>query len=364
MTDNICERCGKKFLSKSGLLSHLRRKNPCEAIIPEFDKLSITTEDPILIDSKGKNVLDLFCGAGLLSAGFAAAGFDIVAGVDIWDVAIKSFNNHHKNGICADLTKFPPEEFVKRIQTKIDVLIGGPSCQGFSIAGRRNKSDPRNSLFMEFVKYLDFFNPKAFVMENVIGILSMKNENNEDVISIIMSFLEKSYNCVICKLCASDFEVPQNRRRVIIIGIRKDLNIKPSPPSIISERISVGSILLPREVIDNSFFLSEKAIAGINAKKEKSKQKGNGFGAQFLDLTKPSFTIPARYWKDGYDALVKYGDAEIRRLTIEELRRIQTIPDNVKLEGSKKDQIIQIGNGVACRFAYHVAKHVINLLLL
>ena len=92
------------------------------------------------------------------------------------------------------------------------------------------------------------------------------------------------------------------------------------------------------------------------------KDKGYGFGAQFLDPDKPSYTIPARYWKDGYDALVKYNDSEIRRLTITELMRIQTFPDDFIIKGTKKDKIIQIGNAVACRFAYHLGKYMYNII--
>jgi len=102
---------------------------------------------------------------------------------------------------------------------------------------------------MEFVKYLDYFKPKAFIMENVIGILSKKTENNELVIDIIMFQLKRNYNCIICKLYASDFEVPQNRRRTIIIGVRKDLNINPTEPKVIlqvNQRIPVKTILLKR----------------------------------------------------------------------------------------------------------------------
>ena len=80
------------------------------------------------------------------------------------------------------------------------------------------------------------------------------------------------------------------------------------------------------------------------------------------NFDKPSFTIPARIWRDGYDALVKYNDNEIRKLTILELKRIQSFPDNYILEGSKKDVIMQIGNAVACKFAYHLGKHIINTL--
>jgi DNA (cytosine-5)-methyltransferase 1 len=81
-----------------------------------------------------------------------------------------------------------------------------------------------------------------------------------------------------------------------------------------------------------------------------------------LDFEKPSYTIPARYWKDGYDALVRYNETEIRRLTITELKRIQSFPDNYILDGSNKDIIMQIGNAVACRFAYHLGKYIINTL--
>ena len=219
---------------------------------------------------------------------------------------------------------------------------------------------------MEYVKYINYFNPKAFIMENVIGILSMKTDKNEKVIDIILSQLNTNYNCIVSKLYASDFEVPQNRRRVIIIGIRKDLNILPKEPEsiikLVQDRIPVNSILIPKEDVDKKYYLSEKALAGIENKKAINKKKGFGFGAQILDLNKPSYTIPARYWKDGYDALIKYNENEVRRLTIIELKRIQTFPDNYIIEGSNKDIIIQIGNAVACKFAYYLGKYIINTL--
>ena len=120
---------------------------------------------------------------------------------------------------------------------------------------------------MEYVKYLDYFTPKAFIMENVIGMLSKKTETGENVIDIIMEQLNKNYNCIINKLYASDFEVPQNRRRTIIIGIRKDLHIFPKEPELIiktiQDRIPVKSILMHKEEVDKKYYLSEKALAGI-----------------------------------------------------------------------------------------------------
>jgi len=315
------------------------------------------------------NVIDLFCGCGGMSKGLTDAGLNIIAGIDIWDTAINSYKkNFNHQAICEDLTKLPPEKFndiYNKERTKVDLIVGGPPCQGFSIAGKRDTKDPRNSLFMEYVKYINYFNPKAFIMENVIGILSMKTHKNEKVIDIILSQLNTNYNCIVTKLYASDFEVPQNRRRTIIIGIRKDLNTIPTEPKPILDvknRIPVKNILLPKNEIDLSYYLSDKALSGIQNKKKKAKENGTGFGAQFLDFDKPSYTIPARYWKDGYDALVKYNDKEIRRLTIQELKRIQSFPDDYILEGSKKDIIIQIGNAVACKFAYHLGKYISNIL--
>lgn len=314
------------------------------------------------------NTLDLFCGCGGFSTGLKDAGLNIVAGIDIWDKAIQTYKNNHDGiSLCEDLTIYSPEKFCEKNKiSNIDVIIGGPPCQGFSMAGKRDLNDPRNSLFMEFSKYIEFFKPKIFVMENVIGILSQKTSDNVKCIDIIMEILGRNYNCIICKVMASDFEVPQNRKRVLIIGIHKKYNIKPSEPIKIIEnpenRIPVSSVLLSRENIEEKYYLSERAIQGINRKKERMINESKGFGAQFLNLDKPSFTIPSRYWKDGYDALVKYSDTEIRRLTITELKRIQTFPEEYIFSGSNKDVIIQIGNAVPCKLSYHIGKYIKSIL--
>ncbi len=314
------------------------------------------------------NVIDLFCGCGGMSTGIISAGMNVVVGIDIWDKAIESYKSNHDHlAICADLTKLSPKDLVEKydINMGIDVIVGGPPCQGFSIAGKRDINDPRNSLFIEYCKYLDFFKPKAFIMENVMGILSMKTKKGTKVIDIIIEKLGKNYNCKINKLYASDFEVPQNRRRVIIIGIRKDLEIIPKdikPILTKDERIPVKTILEEPYDVDGKFFLSDKAIKGIYARKKKSKLNGKGFGAQFLDVDKPSYTISARYWKDGYDALVKYDDDIIRKLTVTELKKIQSFPEDYVLKGNNKEIIMQIGNAVACRFAYHLGKYIIKIL--
>ena len=368
-------KCSSK--NKPQLMELINSKNKTSKNTEEIKNVLISKDvinelSPSLIEpiTETLNVIDLFCGCGGMSKGLTDARLNIIAGIDIWDKAVESYNkNFEHKAYCEDLTKLPPEKFnelYNKENKSIDILVGGPPCQSFSIAGKRDKNDPRNALFMEYVKYLDYFKPKAFIMENVIGMLSKKTSNGEKVIDIIMEQLNRNYNCIINKLYASDFEVPQNRRRTIIIGIRKDLNIIPKEPepiiTSVKDRIPVKNILIPRNNIDKKYYLSEKALIGIANKKGVNKEKGVGFGAQMLDFEKPSYTIPARYWKDGYDALVRYNETEIRRLTIMELKRIQSFPDNYIIDGSNKDIIMQIGNAVACRFAYHLGKYIINTL--
>ena len=365
----LLEKCKDLGITKSSSknksqLIELISKNK----VIEEPKIPPQNTQMIKVDTKPFNVIDLFCGCGGMSKGLTDAGLNVIAGIDIWDKAVESYNkNYHHKAYCADLTELPPEKFnelYNKEDKNVDILVGGPPCQSFSIAGKRDKNDPRNALFIEYVKYLDYFKPKAFIMENVIGLLSKKTANGENVIDIIMEQLNRNYNCIINKLYASDFEVPQNRRRTIIIGIRKDLHILPKEPEPIIKsvqyRIPVKSILIPKEEVDKKYYLSEKALAGIENKKGVSKEKGYGFGSQMLDFDKPSYTIPARYWKDGYDALVKYNEKEIRRLTITELKRIQSFPDDYIIDGSNKDVIIQIGNAVACKFAYYLGKYIID----
>ena len=274
------------------------------------------------------NVLDLFCGCGGMTQGIKRT-CNIVCGIDIWDRAVESYDaNHNHPSLCADLTQLPPDVFhAEHGSPHVDVIVGGPPCQGFSIAGRRKSNDPRNALFMEFCKYIAFYKPRMFLMENVMGILSMKTESDERAIDIIMQKLAApsahvQYRCRINKLYASDFGVPQNRRRVIIVGIRDDLHLTPEPilPVIHdkAQRVPVSTVLEAEGDVDPKHFLSERAIAGIGRRKAQMKARKHGYGAQYLKLDQPSYTIPARYWKDGDSALVKYSDTRIRRLTITE----------------------------------------------
>jgi len=139
---------------------------------------------------KGKKytVLDLFCGCGGLSKGFEMAGFRILAGNDIWKKALETFKLNHPNAsaIQGDISnKEVREEIIKVVDRKVDVIVGGPPCQAYSLAGKRNPNDPRGKLFEQYVEIVKEINPKFFVMENVKGILTMwhyrENLTNKDI---------------------------------------------------------------------------------------------------------------------------------------------------------------------------------------
>ena len=184
------------------------------------------------------NSIDLFSGCGGMTLGFGWAGFNSVLASDIDDNCKKTFATNFPEipFLCGDLSNFTKDEFDKIISnTEIDVIIGGPPCQGFSLANKkRNKvsEDPRNKLFYEFVKTINWYNPKSFVMENVKGLLSMESGQ---VIKQIQNEFENAgefgYEVRTKVLKASDYGVPQSRERVIIIGIRKDLELIPEFPS-------------------------------------------------------------------------------------------------------------------------------------
>lgn len=181
--------------------------------------------------------IDLFSGCGGLTKGFSMAGVRSIFASDIDENCEKTFTRNFPGTpfLCKDITDMTKEEVDALTGGVVpDIIIGGPPCQGFSLANKRRnkiKDDPRNKLFYGFVKFINWYSPKAFVMENVKGLLSM--QNGEVIKTIVEEFTnagEYGYNVAYKVLVASDFGVPQNRERVILIGYRKDLNIQPQHP--------------------------------------------------------------------------------------------------------------------------------------
>lgn len=175
-------------------------------------------------------VLDLFCGAGGIAEGFRQAGYKIIGGVDYSAIAIESFeaNLPGATGVVADLRKPDLDDFERRF-AGVDVIVGGPSCQGFSTSGGlsknagRDETDPRNRLFINYTDIVDRLKPSWIVFENVTGLLLY--ENGKVALQIVEAFREIGYDLVPMILLAADYGVPQLRRRLVFVGNRTGSDI-------------------------------------------------------------------------------------------------------------------------------------------
>lgn len=183
------------------------------------------------MSDKSPNVIDLFCGCGGFSLGFERAGYHVLLGIDVWKDALVTYSRNHKdsNILNADLSSVHPGDVGHLLNGKtVDVIIGGPPCQGFSIAGKRIIDDERNRLYKSFVNFVGFYQPKAFVLENVPNILSMGDGLIRD--SIVSDFSDFGYTVVYKVLMASDYGVPQNRKRAFFVGLRNGCHFSfPDP---------------------------------------------------------------------------------------------------------------------------------------
>lgn len=324
------------------------------------------------------NVLDLFCGCGGFSLGFEEAGFNVILGIDVWKDALVTYKFNHQNSqtLEADLSQIEPNNVLPLLNGQtIDVIIGGPPCQGFSVAGKRIVDDIRNKLYKNFVNFVDFFKPKAFVMENVPNILSIGNGCVKE--SILSDFKELGYNVEFKVLTASDYGVPQNRRRAVFVGFLNGNSFDfPNPlgtPKVTSfEAISD----LPAESIeDGGEYQSESLSIYQNLMRENSQGVFNHLitvhteqtqkiismvpdGGNYKDLpkelwntrkvhiawtrlcsSKPSFTIDCGH---NHHFHYKYN----RVPTVRESARLQSFPDTFIFLGNKGSQLKQVGNAV------------------
>ena len=184
-------------------------------------------------DSDGSpTVIDLFCGAGGLSDGLRQAGFDAVAGVDFDKHAIATYKANHPNAtpFNRDIADVSADDLRATLGGReLDLIAGGPSCQGFSTIGKRVEDDPRNVLFRHFARLVREMQPKFFLMENVKGLLAYRKGYFQQLIS--ESFGEAGYRVYPRVVCAADYGVPQLRNRVVFIGSRLDVPLSLPEPT-------------------------------------------------------------------------------------------------------------------------------------
>lgn len=176
------------------------------------------------VAKKQYNVLDLFCGAGGLSRGFIDAGFSVKLGVDFDDMALKTFNANHDGAVAMKLNLFDLDNvdkiknFFDEKKFALDVLVGGPPCQGFSLAGPRKIDDSRNKLYQAMVKTARVLKPRVVVLENVPGMIQLHGGLVKD--KIIEDFTGLGYKMSEPQiLYAPDYGVPQIRKRVVFVGL-------------------------------------------------------------------------------------------------------------------------------------------------
>lgn len=334
------------------------------------------------------NVIDLFCGCGGFSLGFERAGFNVLLGIDVWKDALSTFISNHKDSriLEADLSVLSPEETVPLIGGKnIDVIIGGPPCQGFSIAGKRIVNDLRNKLYKNFVHFVEYYKPKAFVMENVPNILSIGGGIVRD--SVLSDFSRLGYTVEYQVLTASDYGVPQNRRRAIFVGLQNGGHFKfPLPYD--TQKVTAEEALsdLPENSLeDGSLYTCEPKSQYQQLMRQNSSAVNNHQatihnqrtidiislvpdGGNYKDLPeelretrkvhiawtrlnskKPSFTIDT-----GHRHHFHYCYNRIP--TARESARIQSFPDDFYFTCSRTSQLKQIGNAVPPLMAEAIAR--------
>lgn len=343
-----------------------------------------------MMTNKKPTVIDLFCGCGGLSYGFIEAGYEILLGIDNWKDAVITFENTHQKakGLVADLFNETPQDISKKtgIDT-VDIIIGGPPCQGFSIAGKRIIDDERNQLYKSFVNFVKHYQPKVFLMENVPNIVSMGNGVVKD--SIIEDFEELGYRVVYKVLLASDYGVPQNRRRAFFVGTKNNQEFEfpePTTKNPVSSKDAISD--LPEKSLAEG---TDYAIKPTSDYQKLIRKDSNGIynheitnhseqttsiislvpdGGNYKDLpeelrktrnvniawtrlnsNKPSFTIDTGHRHHFH---YKYN----RVPTVRESARIQSFPDTFIFLGSKTSQYKQVGNAVPPILAKELAEKI------
>lgn len=343
--------------------------------------------------------IDLFCGAGGFSLGFEMVGFETMLAIDKWEHAINTFNYNrkHKVGQNIDIQEFDNEK-LKNFIIKNDItgIIGGPPCQGFSMVGTRDETDDRNSLYLQYVRFVEIVKPKFFILENVKGLLTLKNGYFKE--DIIKRFSELGYNVNYKLLKASDYGVAQNRERVFFVGLRKDLfenSFFNFPEGDESNSVSTSEALSDLPSLDNGDNHEEYKMTPQNEYQKLMRKNSfkimNNEATKHTEQTKHIISLvpdggtikdlPEEYYSvRNYNSAFKRMNSkkpsstidcghrnyfhykENRVPTVRESARIQSFPDDYFFTGSKTNQYTQVGNAVPPLLAKSIAKEIKKIL--
>jgi len=375
-----------------------------------------------LKNSKKPKAISLFCGAGGCSLGFEKAGYSIAYASDNNSQAISTYKDNFSTtkANCEDIQDIDFKILLKHLNLEVgalDILIGGPPCQGFTTAGHRFWDDPRNHLLKKYVHALEVLRPKWFFMENVEGLLT--SNQGKYVHEATSAFVNLGYKIRLEKIYSHEYGVPQRRKRVIIIGNRLGIDFEmPKPTFQASGHIyRNGSVTinetikgLPKAGESNDYIAKYTSNASSNFEAylrndatvvtDHYYSKLSGASLQRIEALKPGQTmkdLPERLQHDSFKRRAnrrvadgtpseKRGGSpsglkrligqepcltitsaatrefihptENRPLTIRECARIQTFPDSFSFNGTAQQKALQIGNAIppvlACVFAEHI----------
>jgi DNA (cytosine-5)-methyltransferase 1 len=373
--------------------------------------------------------IDLFAGAGGMSAGFRSAGFQVSAALESVPVFARSHSANFPDcaTVVAEAQHLPPAAFAEKagLMQRPDVLIGGPPCQTFSTIGRAKirhvsktdeKSDPRNYLFKTYFEYVKFFEPDIFVLENVPQLKTKYNGVLFD--NLIELAADAGYEIHISVLNAVDFGVPQNRKRLFIVGTRSGCSF--SFPKAVKgmdqfdmleslPRSTISTVQEALEDLPNIFdgcrlgelpysssartayqerVRSPRGVVGNNICRVSNDRAKRVFacmkpGDRYMDLPpevrrilpfrediffdrlkrlrpeEPSWTVLAHIGMDGYMYIHPWED---RTLSVREAARIQSFDDEFTFVGNMREQYVQVGNAVPPLLAENIATSVARAL--
>lgn len=342
------------------------------------------------MSKKKYTFIDLFAGCGGLSLGFEMAGFESILAIDNWKDALTTYAYNRKGArtLCGDLATLDPYKIKQEYNiSDVDVIIGGPPCQGFSIAGKRIVDDERNSLYKAFVKMVACFKPKAFLLENVPNILSLGDGVIRD--AIVRDFENLGYTISYKVLLAADYGVPQNRRRAIFIGflnghvfefprptvttpitskeaisdlpensIKEGGQYTSAPQSEFQKMMRQGSSVVYNHEVTVHNERTKEIIAMVpdggnykNLPIELQNTRKVHIAWTRLNSTRPSMTIDTGHFHHFH--------YEYNRVpTARESARIQSFPDTFVFLGNKTSKLKQIGNAVPPLMAKAIAEQI------
>lgn len=310
-------------------------------------------------------MISTFSGCGSSSLGYRLAGFEELLAIDFDPNSCETFRLNFPEVPCwqKDITKMTGKEILDFCKIKVgelDHLDGSPPCQGFSTAGKRQVTDPRNDLFRHFVRLIDELQPKTFLMENVSGMVrgNMKGRFNE----ILSTLKNTGYDVKVELMNSMYFGVPQSRQRMIFLGVRDDINIKPSLPKPQTKPITVKEALKTlSDVGERHYWVGKDAY--LIPKMRQGSQMSDvhplkwGFNTQRLSENKPCPTI-TKTVRLSQTGLIH--PTEDRFLTINELKRLASFPDDFRFIGKFEQQWARIGNAVMPEFMRRIAIHLIE----